>query len=284
MHKKAAFIFLLITLLLLTACTPKQSSDSETTTVPSASSDTTETIVTSTDAPETTVAQTTTQSDAADQQYPNAYLLDNVDNFVVDGDISQIEYFNTLQFDLVDDYWQNEYTGQLKKFYYTNQIPQGMRIHFPRLVEDSELATMINEDIITRAFETLEPEDLYYFEIDYDAYIYDDLLSIKLTQDVVYEGQDGGAKVVLKTYNFDISDGNLKLLSNREMLEKINVSLETIQDFVYQYLPDHLYAYCTEDEWLNIDDDINQAVDSVAQDLEEDALKIYKNDRAPTLL
>ncbi len=288
MYKKKMMAILVVVLLLLTACTPQQDSGSETTTVPPASSDSTETTavssdsaettVASTESPETTAAQTTATSKADDELYPYANLLENVTDYVADGDISKLEYFNTLQFELVDDYWQSEYTGQLKKFYYTDQIPQGMRIHFPRLVEDSELATMINEDIITRAFETVEPEYLYYFEVDYDAYIYNDILSIKLTQDVVYEGQDGGAKVVLKAYNFDISDGKLKLLSNREMLKKLNVSLETIQDFVYQYLPDYLYAYCTEDEWLNIDDDINQAVESVTYDLEEDELNIYKND------
>ncbi len=290
MYNKKMVAILIVVLLLLTACTPQQtapttSTTGQTETTETAAPDSTVANTTETSqaeitttVQETTVAQTTTVAED-DQQYPNAYLLDNIDNFVVDGDISQIEYFGELEYLDLDDVAENQYTGQLKKYNFNDEvIAQGVYIRFPQLVEDSELAATINEDIKTFAFESIDTEYLYFFEFDYDAYIYNDVLSIKLMKDAFHEGQDGMGKVVLKTYNFDISDGKLKLLSNREMLERIDVSLETIQDFAYQYLPDYLQAYCTEDEWLNIDDDISFAVESIANDFEEDELSIYKND------
>ncbi len=233
-----------------------------------------------TDAETTTesVASTTEATDMQVGDYPFGGLVRDVPQFVTTLDPTEIAAFGQMKFEVSEDYYENIDTGELKMFYTSDAAAQGIRIRIPQLTEQSELAASINEDIISY-FAAFDPVGLYYLEIDYDAYIYNDVLSIKLTQDTMYEGADGGQVETIKTYHFDIASGKLVELSSEQLLERLNVSTEQIREFAFDYLVDYLfYFYKTEEAWQNMDVDIEAALALFDERLSADELAIFKND------
>ncbi len=235
---------------------------------------------------ETTVAESTEcveettageQNDDAKSEYRNAGFLEGVSDYVVTSDLSNVEYFNQLDYEVMERE-ANRYTGQLKKYYYSDKIAQGMMLRVPQFTEDSELAKTLNEEIVTLAFETVEPEYLYFFEVDYDAFIYDDVLSLSLMQDICYEGGDVVDSKILKTYHFDVSGGALKPLTSREMLARLNVSEDVLRDFAYSYIPEYFHnSMDSEGIWNNIEDDMDAAIKALDNAIENDELLLLKN-------
>ncbi len=234
----------------------------------------------STTAEATTAAPTSAASpdDLDDTFYPMKDFVVGVSDYVTTLDPSELYGFSNFSYTLTDDYAINSRTGQLKQFYTSDEVPQVARIRIPQLTENSELAAKVNREIVD-FFAAFDVVDLYFLDIDYDAYIYNDVLSIKLFQDVYYAESDIGQKEVIKTYNFDIADGELKLLSSAEMLDRINVSPEGVKEFAYEFLADQLYVFCqTEEAINNMEIDIEDALLLFDENLANDQLMIYKKD------
>ncbi len=271
-------LILVLMMIVLTACLPQDDAKGSTTTSSGETQSqrqTTQVVATT----EQTLQTTANQGDGADDaEYRNASFLEGVSNFVVTSDLKAVEYFGELEYQIVDDFKINTSTGQLKTFYYNSQIPQGAYLRVPQLTEQSELAKRINEEIVDLSFDFIEPEGLFFFKVDYDAFIYDQVLTLSLRQNVAYEGIFGGVNQILKTYHFDISEGTLKQLSAKEMLDRLNVSEDQLLAFASEYIPQYLvHFYGRGDAWNNLEGEISSALDAISFAIEEDYLKLYKN-------
>ncbi len=242
MNKKR-LLSVILALLLLTACTTNKaetltSAADNTTTL--ASETTTVQVVTTVASTETTeqVTQTTDNSQATGdrEKYPNAHFLDGVSDYVVSSDLSDVEKYNVFEYDLVSDDYANPYTGQVKAFYYNDKTDARIKIRLPQLTEQSDLAAKINKEIIDLSFDKIELDGLDFLTIDYDAYIFDNILSISLYRDFLHVYDELSTYDILKTYHFDISDGTLKLVSSNAMLARLGVSEDRIKDFAFEYV------------------------------------------------
>ncbi len=135
------------------------------------------------------------------------------------------------EFTLVKDNKANKYTGIIKERYISDT---GAAIRIPYINPISEDMNYVNEEI-SKIFE----EDKPYYHIDYDAVIYNNILSIMIKSDYNH---------ILASFNIDISLEKPKLLTSKEMFERLSVDENVFMSFLELYVRQYLECtYPTEE-------------------------------------
>ncbi len=171
----------------------------------------------------------------------NSYLVEDVDKYIDILNIKNLSTFDGVDLKLLSYEWGQNYTGLVKKYYAIDKKDNAHRIRVPHIKGESEEIDEINKEIIS-LFDDYE-KGLFSYESDFDAIIYEDILSLKISKRVQKDEQVYVPNQIVKTYLFDIKNGELSLLSKNEFLERNNISKELINDFLEHYVIDALEAY-----------------------------------------
>ncbi len=221
--------------------------------------------------------QTTKKEEAeVNSKYINEKFLKNVSDYVELLDFTTTDFAKGYTFKLNTNEERNVNTGEIKKFYSSSDIPQGMIIRLPKLKGSSDAINTINKEI-TGIFDDIDKQYLYYLGVDYDAFIYNDILSIRIMEDMFFEGDLGFSKTY-KTYHFDLSSGEFKQITSKELLDKLKISPEVISKFISDFTPQYITNTYGNQNFDGLDQKIDEAVKYFNQAYENDELKIYKND------
>ncbi len=201
--------------------------------------------------------------------YDPTEIVKDVENYVQVADIYALDLAVPAGLSLRDDFRAQDFTLNTKQRY-RGDSPDVIRL--PYLIEDSQLAADINKQILAL---TAEPTDSHW-DFDYDAYIYDDVLSIAIRSH--YQ--------VVKTFNFDISSGQLRQLSAAQLFDKIGASQATVELFLESYIRqnlEHYYETMSDKSFVErgqlIEDGIGDLLDQFTAQYESDTLSIYKAQR-----
>ncbi len=285
---KKIFAVLLMLSLLLTACTPSGESNTDQATTTSVS--------TQAEVPTTTQETTTNDSEQLTcpncnaalepdsvfcsqcgakideegnvivEDYDPTQLVENIDDYVGIVDVNYLPGDLPAGLELLDDIRPQDFTLNLKQRYRNNSYDA---IRLPYLKMHGDLAADINRQILN----LLNDYSTENWNIDYDAYIYHDVLSIIIKFD--YD--------IVKTFNLDISDDELKLLSSDELFAKIGAKRATVEAFLKNYLTQELdnYHFLTEisdfdQHQLRIDSALTGLINTFNEQYDNDELAIYK--------
>ncbi len=173
------------------------------------------------------IAQDDMNATNNDGDFYQSSIVEGIDQYVEIFDINELPIPNREDFELLNDIRPQEYTGNVKKRYINSQR---VAVRLPFLKGGSDLATNVNWQV----YDFTSPWVEDYWSIDYDAYIYNDILSIP----VIFNGN-----YVVEVFNFDISSGEIQDMTSDELLQRIGVEKETIDAFLEMYLRDYLHAY-----------------------------------------
>ncbi len=205
-----------------------------------------------------------------EEVFKSSRLGENIDKYISLMPIEEVREFMNLsrEFKLQKDENPQRYTGIIKERYVDDH---GSAIRIPKLYPLSDDMKFINQEIATM----FDKENNYY-HIDYDAYIYGDILSIVIKLDY---------NQIVRTYNIDISSDSPKLLIAKEMFSRIGVDENKFSSFLELYVRQYLEATYPADELSYYDRDqeiqdiIKEVMDSfyIAFQYDSKNIHIYKS-------
>ncbi len=244
--------------------------------------------------------ETESENQNVNNDYYNAKLLDGVEEYVelLDPKNSPTFANYNLQYreEIPDEFNTNLFTGECKQYFISSdEKPSGndeeiqFRVRIPHIKGDSELITELNAKIseaIQKAYADAPIDQLYYTELDYDAYIYEDILSIKMTEDHIFKDtMEGGGKSTIASFNLDVSSGEIQAISQEDLLNKLDLDTNLIKEFIPEYMDacmsHFLYNIAGENDmelyYDGVESSVQEAIAKFEQDLNNKSLLIYKN-------
>ncbi len=199
------------------------------------------------------------------------------EDFIVFRDINDISSLKDYKWEKVETSHIDPFTGNKKDFYVREDNPE-FEIRIPLIISNDEMVERVNEEILNY-YESLNLSKVKSIFIDYDASIYEDVLSIRIVSEMVL--LNGIVQPLHTNYglNFDISSGDPVYIPSDEMLSSLGVETSVIEAFISDLIPELYNGFnpLYENNDIDLEEEIFSFLDIFKMSLEQDILSIWKN-------
>ncbi len=227
------------------------------------------------DSEEEQQSDSASESDAKKaEDFDSELLINGVSDYVELLDVTKLDSLSNMQFKIERGYEYDAYTVEELDFY----ISRGeISIRLPKLKGDSAVVKEFNDSVLS-LINDYDFGGCVFATFNYEAYIYEDVLSIRVMLEDMYYGSEGSDSRTVISYNFDISSGELQKISNEDMFVRLGVNKETVKNFMSEYASTTMMKYYVESEdVLSLDERISECEQAFEADYANDKLIIYKD-------
>ncbi len=209
-----------------------------------------------------------------DSVFDASKLSSGVSEYIENFDIRDNENMSKYAFELSEKLVSDIDTKVYKDYY----VARGdVQIRAPYFKWNGESAKVQNK-FVQSILDEIDFSGCLFYHLDYDAYIYNDILSVRIYLNSMYYGMEEPKLETLEAYNFDISGDEVVEISSNEMLTRLGVEKDELKSFVNHYIVSVVPQFVTSDDARqHLEETVTFALENLDRSLNEDKLFIYKN-------